>query len=95
MELLTKQGWTSAYSIEALITQIAATLVKGKVAVVCLWFSTSFRFHFEFFQKILFDRSAAYPSPCDYCPKSLGFFFLSWVSVTFRQAVIRLDTLPF
>lgn len=33
MELLTKQGWTSAYSIEALITQIAATLVKGKARI--------------------------------------------------------------
>uniref|UniRef100_A0A914RV24 Uncharacterized protein n=1 Tax=Parascaris equorum TaxID=6256 RepID=A0A914RV24_PAREQ len=31
MELLTKQGWTSAYSVESLILQIAATLVKGKV----------------------------------------------------------------
>ncbi|GMT00191.1 hypothetical protein PENTCL1PPCAC_22367 [Pristionchus entomophagus] len=33
MELLTKQGWTSAYSIESLIMQIAATLVKGKARV--------------------------------------------------------------
>lgn len=31
MELLTRQGWSSAYSIESLILQIAATLVKGKV----------------------------------------------------------------
>lgn len=33
MELLTKQGWTSAYSVEALILQIAATLVKGKARI--------------------------------------------------------------
>lgn len=33
MELLTKQGWSSAYTIEALIMQIAATLVKGKARV--------------------------------------------------------------
>uniref|UniRef100_A0AC34QI53 UBC core domain-containing protein n=1 Tax=Panagrolaimus sp. JU765 TaxID=591449 RepID=A0AC34QI53_9BILA len=33
MELLTKQGWSSAYSIESLIMQIAATLVKGKARV--------------------------------------------------------------
>lgn len=33
MELLTKQGWTSAYSIESLIMQIAATLVKGKARI--------------------------------------------------------------
>ncbi|MFH4979242.1 hypothetical protein AB6A40_005951 [Gnathostoma spinigerum] len=33
MELLTKQGWTSAYSIESLILQIAATLVKGKARI--------------------------------------------------------------
>jgi len=33
MELLTKQGWSSAYSIEALIMQISATLVKGKARV--------------------------------------------------------------
>lgn len=37
MELLTRQGWSSAYSIESLILQIAATLVKGKVC-----FLTSF-----------------------------------------------------
>ncbi|KAI6203017.1 UBC core domain-containing protein [Aphelenchoides besseyi] len=33
MELLTKQGWTSAYSIESVIMQIAATLVKGKARI--------------------------------------------------------------
>lgn len=33
MELLTKQGWSSAYSIESLILQIAATLVKGKARI--------------------------------------------------------------
>jgi len=33
MELLTKQGWTSAYSVESLILQIAATLVKGKARI--------------------------------------------------------------
>lgn len=29
MELLTKQGWSSAYDIESVIMQLAATLVKG------------------------------------------------------------------
>ena len=33
MELLTKQGWSSAYSIESLIMQIMATLVKGKARI--------------------------------------------------------------
>lgn len=33
MELLTKQGWSSAYSIESVIMQIAATFVKGKARV--------------------------------------------------------------
>ncbi|RXG68818.1 Ubiquitin-conjugating enzyme E2 Q1 [Armadillidium vulgare] len=33
MELLTKQGWSSAYTIEAVIMQIAATLVKGKARI--------------------------------------------------------------
>lgn len=33
MELLTPQGWSSAYSIEAVIMQISATLVKGKARV--------------------------------------------------------------
>jgi len=33
MELLTKQGWSSAYSIESLIMQIVATLVKGKARI--------------------------------------------------------------
>lgn len=33
MELLTKQGWSSAYTIEAVILQIAATLVKGKARI--------------------------------------------------------------
>lgn len=33
MEILTKQGWTSAYGVESLIMQIAATLVKGKARI--------------------------------------------------------------
>ncbi|PKK17315.1 ubiquitin-conjugating enzyme E2Q family member 1 [Columba livia] len=33
MELLTKQGWSSAYSVESVIMQISATLVKGKARV--------------------------------------------------------------
>ncbi|XP_060940851.1 ubiquitin-conjugating enzyme E2 Q2-like [Limanda limanda] len=33
MELLTKQGWSSAYSIESVIMQIIATLVEGKARV--------------------------------------------------------------
>ncbi|KAL5004780.1 hypothetical protein ScPMuIL_018236 [Solemya velum] len=33
MELLTKQGWSSAYSIESVIFQISATLVKGKARI--------------------------------------------------------------
>lgn len=34
MELLTKQGWSSAYTVEAVIMQIAATLVKGKARIL-------------------------------------------------------------
>ncbi|KAK2494394.1 hypothetical protein MC885_001876 [Smutsia gigantea] len=33
MELLMKQGWSSAYSIESVIMQINATLVEGKARV--------------------------------------------------------------
>ena len=33
MELLTAQGWSSAYTVEAVIMQIAATLVKGKARI--------------------------------------------------------------
>ena len=33
MELLTKQGWSSAYCIESLILQITATLVKGNARI--------------------------------------------------------------
>jgi len=33
MVLLTKQGWSSAYSIESLIVQIMATMAKGKARV--------------------------------------------------------------
>jgi len=33
MELLTKQGWSSAYCIESCILQIAATLVKGNARI--------------------------------------------------------------
>ena len=33
MEVLTKQGWSSAYSVESLILQIAATLVRGKARI--------------------------------------------------------------
>lgn len=34
MELLTKQGWSSAYTVEAIILQISATLVKGKARIL-------------------------------------------------------------
>jgi ubiquitin-conjugating enzyme E2 Q len=33
MELLTKSGWSSAYCIESVILQIAATLVKGNARI--------------------------------------------------------------
>lgn len=33
MELLTRQGWSSAYDIESVILQIAATLVKGRARI--------------------------------------------------------------
>ncbi|ODM86862.1 Ubiquitin-conjugating enzyme E2 Q2 [Orchesella cincta] len=33
MELLTKNGWSSAYAVESVIMQIAATLVKGKARI--------------------------------------------------------------
>ena len=33
MELLTKQGWSSAVTGEAVIMQISATLVKGKARI--------------------------------------------------------------
>lgn len=43
MEILTKSGWSSAYSIESLIMQVSATLVKGKARIsfdskVCLFY---------------------------------------------------------
>uniref|UniRef100_A0A0M3IP99 UBC core domain-containing protein n=1 Tax=Ascaris lumbricoides TaxID=6252 RepID=A0A0M3IP99_ASCLU len=34
MELLTKQGWTSAYNVESLVLQIGAALVKGNARIV-------------------------------------------------------------
>ncbi|CAI8013217.1 Ubiquitin-conjugating enzyme E2 Q1 [Geodia barretti] len=33
MELLTPQGWSSAYTLEAVVMQISATLVKGKARI--------------------------------------------------------------
>jgi len=33
MELLTKHGWSGAYSLESVVLQIAATLVKGKARI--------------------------------------------------------------
>nr|XP_034323123.1 ubiquitin-conjugating enzyme E2 Q2-like isoform X1 [Crassostrea gigas] len=33
MELLTRQGWSSAYGMESVILQISATLVKGKARI--------------------------------------------------------------
>ena len=34
MELLTPQGWSSAYTVEAVILQIGATFVKGKARII-------------------------------------------------------------
>ena len=36
MELLTPRGWASAYTVEAIIMQLAASLVKGQVTDVYL-----------------------------------------------------------
>ena len=36
MELLTRQGWSSAYSVESVILQISATLVRGKARIAHL-----------------------------------------------------------
>jgi len=33
MELLTKQGWSPAYTIEAVIMQVTATLTKGDARI--------------------------------------------------------------
>ena len=33
MELMTPQGWSSAYTMEAVIMQLSATLVKGKARI--------------------------------------------------------------
>lgn len=33
MELMTPQGWSSAYTVEAVIMQLSATLVKGKARI--------------------------------------------------------------
>jgi ubiquitin-conjugating enzyme E2 Q len=54
MELLTKQGWSSAYTVEAVIMQIAATLVKGKARIqfgatkVCSQVSSTVSVSFKF-----------------------------------------------
>jgi hypothetical protein len=32
MELLTPRGWASAYTVEAIIMQFAASIVKGQVS---------------------------------------------------------------
>jgi len=34
MELLTPQGWSSAYTVEAVILQVGATFVKGKARII-------------------------------------------------------------
>lgn len=44
MELLTKQGWSSAYTVEALIMQLSATLVKGKARIQFGATKVSFQF---------------------------------------------------
>lgn len=46
MELLTKQGWSSAYTVEAVIMQIAATLVKGKARIQFGATKVSIKVHF-------------------------------------------------
>ena len=42
MELLTPRGWASAYTVEAIITQLAASLVKGQVGTSLSAFSYIF-----------------------------------------------------
>jgi ubiquitin-conjugating enzyme E2 Q len=35
MELLTPRGWASAYTVEAIVMQFAASIVKGQVCLKC------------------------------------------------------------
>lgn len=44
MELLTPKGWSSAYTVEAVILQIAATFVKGKGRII---FGSSSKSHYS------------------------------------------------
>uniref|UniRef100_A0A8C5SHH3 Ubiquitin-conjugating enzyme E2Q-like protein 1 n=1 Tax=Laticauda laticaudata TaxID=8630 RepID=A0A8C5SHH3_LATLA len=41
MELLTPRGWSSAYTVEAVMRQFAASLVKGQVFIFFIYFYLS------------------------------------------------------
>jgi ubiquitin-conjugating enzyme E2 Q len=46
MELLTPRGWASAYSVEAVIMQFAASIVKGQVCLLRLTLRAQVFYHF-------------------------------------------------
>ena len=45
MELLTPRGWSSAYTVEAVMRQFAASLVKGQVRGLYVYIYTEHHMH--------------------------------------------------
>ena len=68
MELLTRQGWSSAYSIESLITQISATLVKGKARITFNHKGTPYTFERALCSFNALVESHEAQGQCFYCP---------------------------
>ena len=65
MELMTPQGWSSAYTIEAVIMQLSATLVKGKARIKfdapkVLQLASHYSKSQIFVQKFNFDRTPTF-----------------------------------
>ena len=59
MELMTPQGWSSAYTIEAVIMQLSATLVKGKARIK---FDAPKVYHFSnIYQRIVLTLLEIFP----------------------------------
>ena len=72
MELLTPQGWSSAYGIEALIMQISATLAKGKA-----------RIDFNTTAKVYLANSNFYYILLELC-QTKCFFYCMWILLIIR-----------
>lgn len=98
MELLTPQGWSSAYTVEAVILQIGATFVKGKARIIFSQSKASTSFLSFISSSISSSSSSPYRVKPTHCPRPsmhtshLLKFMRRVVSVSTHHSAVTVST---